>query len=33
MLEAKKLKSPQINYPMKKWATEVNFFKGRIPNG
>jgi hypothetical protein len=33
--ELKKLKSPQINDPIKKWATELNrtFFKARNPNG
>jgi hypothetical protein len=30
--ELKKLKSPKINEPIKKWATELNFFKGRGPN-
>jgi hypothetical protein len=28
----KKLRSPKINEPIKKWATELNFFKGRSPN-
>jgi hypothetical protein len=33
--ELKKLNSPKINEPIKKWATELNrtFFKGRSPNG
>jgi hypothetical protein len=31
--ELKKLNSPKINDPMKKWANELNFFKGRSPNG
>jgi hypothetical protein len=32
--ELKKLNSPKINKPIKKWATELNnFFKGRNPNG
>jgi hypothetical protein len=30
----KKLNSPPINDPVKKWANELNsFFKGRSPNG
>jgi hypothetical protein len=29
--ELKRLNSPQINEPIKKWATEQNFFKGRSP--
>jgi hypothetical protein len=29
----KKLNSPQINEPIKKWVTKQNFFKGRTPNG
>jgi hypothetical protein len=30
--ELKKLNSPKINEPIKKWwATEQNFFKGRNP--
>jgi hypothetical protein len=31
--ELKKLNSPKINEPKKKWATKQNFFKGRNPNG
>jgi hypothetical protein len=33
--ELKKLNSPQINEPIKKWATELkwNFFKRRNSNG
>jgi hypothetical protein len=31
--ELKKLNSQKLNYPMKKWATELNFFKGKSPNG
>jgi hypothetical protein len=33
--ELKKLNSPKINEPIKKWATEINrtFFIGRRPNG
>jgi hypothetical protein len=31
--ELKKLNSPKINKPIKKWATELNFFKGKSPNG
>jgi hypothetical protein len=32
--ELKKLSSPKINDPIKKWATELNnFFEGRSPNG
>jgi hypothetical protein len=33
--ELKKLNSPKINEPKKKWATELNrtFSKGRNPNG
>jgi hypothetical protein len=32
--EIKKLNSPQINDPIKKWANELNrdFFKGKSPN-
>jgi hypothetical protein len=31
--ELKKLNSPKINEPIKKWATELqNFFKRRNPN-
>jgi hypothetical protein len=30
---AKKLNSSKINEPIKKWATELSFFKGRHPNG
>jgi hypothetical protein len=33
--EMKKLNSPKINDPIKKWETELtkqNFFKGRSPN-
>jgi hypothetical protein len=28
---AQKTKLPQINEPIKKWATKQNFFKGRNP--
>jgi hypothetical protein len=28
-----KLNSPKINIPMKKWANEQSFVKGRNPNG
>jgi hypothetical protein len=32
--ELKKLNSPKINDPIRKWATEINnFFKGRSLNG
>jgi hypothetical protein len=33
--ELKRLNSPKINGPMKKWANKLNraFFKGRGPNG
>jgi hypothetical protein len=31
--ELKKLNSQKINEPIKKWAIEQNFFKGRNPNG
>jgi hypothetical protein len=34
--ELKKLNSPQLNNPMKKWANEMNrdfFFKGESPKG
>jgi hypothetical protein len=32
--ELKKLNFPNINEPIKKWATKLNnFFKGRSPNG
>jgi hypothetical protein len=31
--ELKKLNSPKINDPIKKWATEQEFFKGRNPYG
>jgi hypothetical protein len=32
--ELKKLNSPKINEPIKKWTTELNnIFKGRNPNG
>jgi hypothetical protein len=32
-MELKKLNSPKINGPIKKWATEQNFSKGRSPKG
>jgi hypothetical protein len=32
-MELKKLNSQRNNDPMKKWAREQNFFKGRSPNG
>jgi hypothetical protein len=31
--ELKNLNSPQINDPIKEWATELNFPKGRNPSG
>jgi hypothetical protein len=31
--ELKKLNSPKINEPIKKWATEQNFLKRRNSNG
>jgi hypothetical protein len=31
--ELKKLNSLKIKDPIKKWATDLNFFKGRSPNG
>jgi hypothetical protein len=31
--EFKKLNSQNISDPMKNWANELNFLKGRSPNG